>query len=162
MEYVSKTQKKKEALALQDLGERLVELKDEQLRNIKLPEDLYEAVVLAKSITKHVPRLRQMQYIGTLMRRHDSQPIQDAITRIDEGRDAGSALHKQVEEWRDQLIAGEDQLILELVAKFPLLDQTQLTELVRKAREERVRKSPSPTAARAVFRYLHKLTQAGT
>lgn len=161
MEYISKTQKKKEALALQDLGERLVELKHEQLKNIKLPEDLYEAVLLAKSITKHVPRLRQMQYIGTLMRRHDSQPIQEAIKRIDEGRDAGSALHKQVEQWRDQLIAGEDQLIAELAVKFPLLDQPHLTDLVRKAREERARPNPSPTAARTVFRYLHKLAQNG-
>ena len=161
MEYISKTQKKKEALALQDLGERLVELKDEHLKNIKLPEDLYEAVVLAKTIKKHVPRLRQMQHIGVLMRRHDSQPIQDAIKRLDEGRDAGSALHKQVEQWRDQLIAGEDQLIAELAEKFPLLDQPHLTDLVRKAREEGARPNPSPTVARTLFRYLHKLVQNG-
>ena len=161
MEYVSKTQKKKEALALQDLGERLVELKDEHLKNIKLPEDLYEAVVLAKTIKKHVPRLRQMQHIGVLMRRHDSQPIQDAIKRLDEGRDAGSALHKQVEQWRDQLIMGEDQLVIELAEKFPLLDQVHLTDLIRKAREERARMSPSPAAARTLFRYLHKLAQNG-
>jgi ribosome-associated protein len=159
MEYISKTQKKKEALALQDLGERLVELKDEQLKKINLPEDLYDAVVLAKTISKHVPRLRQMQHIGVLMRRHDPQPIQEALQRMEEGRHSGSALHKQVEQWRDQLIAGDDQPLEELATKFPLLDHAHVADLVLKAREERARTTPSPAAARTLFRYLHKIAQ---
>lgn len=86
MEQLSKTQKKKEALSLQALGEQLVTLSSEQLKNIDLPMDMLNAVTLAKSLKKHGARLRQMQYIGTLMRKHDPAPIQDALQHIEQKR----------------------------------------------------------------------------
>ncbi len=86
MEQSSKTQKKKEALSLQAMGERLVTLSSEQLKHMGLPTDLLNAVTLAKTIKKHGGRLRQMQYIGTLMRKHDPAPIQDALQRIEQKR----------------------------------------------------------------------------
>ena len=70
-----------------------------------------------------------------------------------------SAEHKKAEKWRDELIAGSDSLIEEIIVKLPHADQQRLTSLVQKAREERVEKSPSPKAARALFRYLHKTAQ---
>lgn len=85
MEPLSKTQKKKEALSLQALGERLVTLSLEQLKNIELPSDMFNAVILAKKLKKHGARLRQMQYIGTLMRKYDPQPVQEALQRIEQG-----------------------------------------------------------------------------
>jgi ribosome-associated protein len=81
MELFSKTRKKKEALSLQALGEELVTLSIEKLKSIDLPPDMYNAVVLAKKIKKHGPRLRQMQYIGTLMRKYDPKPVQEALDR---------------------------------------------------------------------------------
>jgi ribosome-associated protein len=85
MEQISKTQKKKEALALQSLGERLVKLKAEQLKKIDLPADLHAAVTMAKTIKKFGPLDRQLQYIGTLMRKYDPQPIQEALQKIEQG-----------------------------------------------------------------------------
>ena len=89
MEPFSKTRKKNEALSLQALGEQLATLSIEQLKSIDLSSSLYDAVVLAKSINKHGPRLRQMQYIGTLMRKCDPKPIQEAIERIKHRRSFG-------------------------------------------------------------------------
>jgi ribosome-associated protein len=86
MEQLSKTQKKQEALSLQALGEQLVTLSSEQLKTIDLSIDMLNAVTLAKSLKKHGARLRQMQYIGTLMRKHDPAPIQDALQRIEQKR----------------------------------------------------------------------------
>jgi ribosome-associated protein len=85
MEQISKTQKKKEALALQSLGERLVKLKAEQLKSIDLPTNLHAAVTMAKTIKKFCPLDRQLQYIGTLMRKYDPQPIQEALQKIEQG-----------------------------------------------------------------------------
>lgn len=93
MEPLSKTQKKKEALSLQALGERLVTLSHEQLKNIELPSDMFNAVILAKKLKKHGARLRQMQYIGTLMRKYDPQPVQEALQRIEQGNRDRSAEH---------------------------------------------------------------------
>ena len=154
MEQVSRTQKKKVALSLQTLGEHLVTLSSEQLKNIDLPVDLLEAVMVAKSLKKRVARRRQMQYIGTLMRKHDAAPIQDALRRKEQGTREQTEDHQKREEWRDELIAGNDLLIEEVLMQLPHADRQQLTDLVQKARQERAAKNPVPKAARILFRYL--------
>ena len=83
--HLSKTQKKKAALTLQALGERLVKLSDEQLDQIGLAEDILNAVKAAKAIKKHGPRDRQMQYIGSLMRKYDPAPVQEFFDALDRG-----------------------------------------------------------------------------
>ena len=83
---LSRTQKKKAALSLQDLGERLVKLPDEQLGQVGLPGDLLAAVKAAKTIKKHCPRNRQMQYIGCLMRMYDPSPVKEFLDALDRGK----------------------------------------------------------------------------
>ena len=82
---LSKTQQKKAALSLQDLGEQLVKLSDEQLKQIDLPGDVLAAVKAAKAITKHCPLSRQMQYIGTLMRKYDPAPVREFLDALKQG-----------------------------------------------------------------------------
>jgi len=154
MEQLSKTQKKKAALSLQALGEQLVIVSSEQLKNMDLPMDMFNAVTLAKALKKHGARLRQMQYIGTLMRKHDSARIQDALQRIEQGSRKQTEDHQKREKWRDELIAGNDLLIEEILIQFPHADRQELTDLVQMARQERVAKNPVPKAARTLFRYL--------
>lgn len=156
MQLLSKTQKKKEALSLQALGERLVTLSEEQLKDIELPSVMFNAVILAKKLTRHGARLRQMQYIGTLMRKYDPQPVQDALQRMEQGNRGQSAEHRKIEMWRDELIAGNDLLIERFVLQFPLADRLQLAILVQKTREERALNDSALKASRSLFRYLHK------
>ena len=78
----SKTQRKKEVHALQDLGVELVELSDERLAAIELPESLRDAVEAARRITAREARRRQLQYIGKLMRRVDAGPIRAALAAL--------------------------------------------------------------------------------
>ncbi len=75
----SKSQRKREALALQDLGATLVTLKPTQLEKIPLPEELREAVLAARQMTQRGARKRQLQYIGRLMREIDPEPIRAAL-----------------------------------------------------------------------------------
>jgi len=82
---LSRTQKKKAALSLQELGERLVKLSDEQLTRIDLPGDVLTAVKTAKAIKKHVPLSRQMQYLGTLMRKYDPAPVREFFDALKRG-----------------------------------------------------------------------------
>jgi ribosomal 50S subunit-associated protein YjgA (DUF615 family) len=83
---LSRTQKKKTAQSLQDLGERLVKLSDEQLKQIGLAEDILKAVKAAKIIKKHVPLNRQMQYVGSLMRKYDPAPVREFLDALDQGK----------------------------------------------------------------------------
>ena len=75
----SKTQRKREALALQELGEILVDLKPAQLDKMPLPEGLREAVLAARQMNQRSARKRQLQYIGRLMREIDPEPIRTAL-----------------------------------------------------------------------------------
>jgi len=94
---LSRTQKKKAALSLQDLGERLVKLSDEQLKRIDLPGDVLAAVKTAKTIKKYNPLNRQMQYIGTLMRKYDPAPVREFLDALEHGNHRQTAKVEQDE-----------------------------------------------------------------
>ena len=64
----SKTQRKRDAHALQTLGIPLVALSAAQLARLDLPETLHEAVLAAQRMRSHGARTRQLQYIGKVMR----------------------------------------------------------------------------------------------
>jgi len=95
---LSRTQKKKAALSLQDLGERLVKLPHEQLERIGLTEDVLKAVKAAKTIKKHCPLNRQMQYIGSLMRMYDPSPVREFLEALDQGKHRQAAKTKRNED----------------------------------------------------------------
>ncbi len=84
-DYKSRTRRKNEDRALQRLGERLVALPFAQIELLELPDDLLEAIELAHKIHSHGARRRQIQYIGSLMRHIDPQPIEAALGRIRAG-----------------------------------------------------------------------------
>ena len=156
MEEKSKTQKKKEAHSLQELGEKLVKLSDDQLRDFNLPAEIYDAVRFARTVKSHGARKRHMQYIGTLMRGIDPEPVKEAIHNLETGNYKKAMEFKETEKWRDELIAGNKTLMEEILQKFPDADRQLLGQLVRQARKETENNKP-PKAVRALFRYLKKL-----
>ena len=70
----SKSARKREAHALQKLGERLVEHAAADLARLPLPETLREAIDEARRISSRGALARQRQYIGKLMRDIDVGP----------------------------------------------------------------------------------------
>ena len=78
----SKSAKKREYLARQKLGEELVGLKESDLLQLPLQEDLLEAVQEARTIKSHGALRRQKQYIGKLMRHVDPEPIRDGLAKL--------------------------------------------------------------------------------
>jgi ribosome-associated protein len=77
----SKSMRKREASAAQDLGTRLIALRESELLTaLNLPETLQDAILLAKRITSRGGLARQRQYIGKLMRDLDPAPIEAALT----------------------------------------------------------------------------------
>lgn len=77
----SKSQRKRKATALQELGEQLAKLTATQLNRIPLPEDLLASVRTAQGISQRGGRKRQLQYIGKLMRQLDEAEI-DALYTV--------------------------------------------------------------------------------
>jgi len=82
---LSKSQRKRDATALQDLGQQLVKLTPTQLSRVPLPDELLAAVRLAQGITQRGGHKRQLQYIGKLMRQLDETEtvaIQAALATV--------------------------------------------------------------------------------
>jgi len=78
----SKTKQKEAMHELRDLGAELVELSVGQLKRIKLPENIYEAVRECQKITAHGARRRQVAYLGKLMRGVDDEPIRAGLAML--------------------------------------------------------------------------------
>jgi ribosome-associated protein len=159
MEKKSKSQVKREMLALQSLGEQLVDLTLEQINNIEMPQDLREAVLFARTLKKSETWRRQMQYIGTLMRDADPEPIRKALDGISRGRGHDAQLFRELEQWRSGLVDGNDEFLAKTVDRFPDADRKRLRSLALKARKEREENQP-PMASRALFRYLKELAKS--
>lgn len=158
-QYISKSQLKRDATALQKIGEELVKLREAQLDKIPLPDFLREAVDTARRITSHGARRRQLQYIGRLMREVDPAPIRQALDTLQgTGREAAAQFHR-LERWREELITKGDAALGELLTEYPQADSQHLRQLIRNARREQEHGTPKG-AGRALFRYLRELTEA--
>lgn len=158
-ERPSKSRRKKDAHALQDMGTALVALSRERLERIPMPDKLRQAVLEAQRITKHEARRRQMQYIGKLMRDADPAPIQEALDVINGVSATEVARQHRLERLRTRLM--EDEAVLgEVVATHPGADLQQLRQLRRNALREREQDKP-PRAFRELFRVLRDLEGPG-
>ncbi len=159
MERISRTQKKKYAERLQKLGERLIDLDDAVFDAVGISEELREAVLLARSIRQHEARRRQLQYIGRLMREAGEDPsaIQSAIERAKRREGDEKRKFKQVETWRNELLAGDHSRFDWLLKNHPQVDPAHLRQLISDAVEEKERSGTDKRATRTLFRYLREL-----
>jgi len=152
----SKSQRKREMHALQELGEELVKLPKDQFEKIDLPDDLHDAVLEARSIKQHGAHKRQLQYIGKLMRSIDAEPIQEQLDTLkSQSTHSAQALHK-IENWRDQLLAEGDQALEKLVEQHPQTDRQYIRQLLRNAHKE-IKANKPPKSTRMLFRYLREI-----
>ena len=135
---MSRTDEKKESLALQKLGEDLLTLRPDFMARLDLTEKLKDAVVEAKRITNFEGKRRQMQFVGKLMRLLTPEQLDAVRAALEEQRAPSAretlALH-QTEQWRDRLIADEDA-VGQWITQFPRTDAQQLRALVRQARKD--------------------------
>ena len=88
----SKSQRKRDAQALQALGVQLVALSAAQLARLDLPEGLHEAVVAAQRMRARGARTRQMQYIGKVMRQLEPTALSRIRAALTPGRADGEGL----------------------------------------------------------------------
>ncbi|WP_276145494.1 ribosome biogenesis factor YjgA [Ralstonia solanacearum] len=151
----SKSQRKREVTALQDLGAALEALPKDKLAKVPLPESLADALQQARRITNHEGKRRQMQYIGKLMRAltdDDVEAIRRVLATFVGASKAETARLHAIERWRDRL-AADDGAITEFIAAHPDTDVQALRTLVRNARKEAQQGKP-PKSSRELFQMV--------
>ena len=154
-ERPSKSQRKRDVQALQDLGMELVGLNAEQLAQFDLPERLAEAIAEAQRIRDFEGRRRQMQFIGKLMREIEPAPIRARLDQLrGVARESAAAQHL-VERWRERLLAEADALTL-FAAEYPHGDLQRLRSLIASIKRDRSNGRP-PKNYRELFRALREI-----
>lgn len=131
----SKSQVKRDMHALQALGKELVDLSSSQLRQLPLPEKLYDAIALAQRTTAREGRRRQIHFVGKLMRDVDAVAIRSQLDIWKNGsREQTRAMHR-LEALRDILLR-DDNALTELLHEYPNADAQHLRTLIRQGRKE--------------------------
>ncbi|MFZ7344576.1 ribosome biogenesis factor YjgA [Avibacterium volantium] len=153
--WVSKSEIKRDAEALKQLGEKLVNLTKTNLEKIPLEENILDAIALAQRLQKEAKR-RQLQYIGKLLRQVDAEPIQEALDKIENKHNHQQALLHKLELLRDELIAKGDEALSNVLNDYPDADRQHLRNLIRAAQKEKAQNKP-PKAYREIFQYLKEL-----
>ncbi len=151
---VSKSELKRRAERLQQLGGRLAALSPERLAELPVPEDVRAAIREYQRFGSHGARRRQLQFIGRLMRDVDPAPLLAALDTQEGHSTEARREFQEVERWRAALIESP-RALTEFLDAHPATDAQQLRhhiQHVHKARGEQQQR----TAARALFRFLRE------
>lgn len=151
----SKSQRKRDMDALQDIGRALTELPAAKLKKMNLDDGLLVALLDFQKITANGAKRRQLQYIGKLMRDIDPEPIEQQLAALRGDSSAHTRWLHLLERWRERLVE-DDSHVQQLINDFPQLDVQQLRTMVRNARKEREENKP-PKANRQLFQLLKEL-----
>ncbi|MGA7812407.1 ribosome biogenesis factor YjgA [Caballeronia sp.] len=151
----SKSQLKRDMLALQVLGVTLIELPKDALKRVPMPEKLDDAVRAARRITDHEGRRRQLQFVGRVMRSltdEETAAIRTAL-EINKGvnRAETAKLH-WIERTREKLLA-DDAALTDFIRQHPGVDPQEGRTLIRNARKERELAKP-PRYFRELFQWI--------
>lgn len=155
----SRSEKRREALAVFDLGEALVALTPAQLERLPVPPEMAEAIAYTRRITAPIARKRELQHLAKKMRGEEPETLEAIRAALEADRAPGrretAALHR-VEAWRDRLLAEGDAALTEFMDAHPGADAQQLRQLIRKAAQEQARGKP-PHAFRELFRQVREV-----
>ncbi|GLQ52222.1 ribosome biogenesis factor YjgA [Dyella flava] len=155
----TRTQQRRDALAVLTFATQLSELPQSKLARADLPEDVLREIDNLRRITSHIARKRQLGFLAKVMRRHDDEAFETAKALLGENRDQQrketAAMHR-LEALRDKLLDSDDAL-QELIDQHPDIDRQHVRALIRQARAERDG-NKAPRAYREIFQLLKQLS----
>ncbi|WP_338411736.1 ribosome biogenesis factor YjgA [Pseudoalteromonas nigrifaciens] len=162
IEYVSKTELKREAQEFHQLGTEIAKMGKKQRERLPLNDDLKAAMVVADKISnKSDAYRRHLNYIAKTLRTVENiDAIRAIIDVMLNKNNQAEVLVKKIEQLRADLIEQGDDLINETIEQFPSLDRQQMRQLVRNAAKEAKDEKPG-RGYKELFQYLkdaHQVT----
>jgi len=160
IEWVSKSQLKRDSKALQDLGRQLAGYSPTQLAGIPLDEPIRDAIALAQKLhNKRGAQKRQFQFLGKLLRGVDVEPILEAVDRIENADRYDKIRFRLSEQWRERILAEGDPAIHALCAEYPALQRQALRQIRRNWQQAKTDEKKT-RYARQLFREIAASIQA--
>lgn len=157
-DFVSKSQRKRDMNALQDLGKMLTEIPVARLEKVAISDNLRDALVEMQRLKANGARARQLQYIGKLMRSEDARAIRKALDQLNGSSKAETARMHRLEKFREDLLEDEAAMT-HIVEALPGVDVQRLRQLRRNALKERAETRP-PKAFREIFQILKEADES--
>jgi len=158
-EEKSKSQIKREKLAIFTMAETLCGLPNKQLSTIKLSDNIATIVARIRSMPMRDARRRELRFLAKQFGDEEKELISAALKRFADGsRDQAREFHR-LEALRDLLIANPSDGIAAALTEWPDADRQLLNQLARNARKEQALEKP-PANARKLFKYLRDLATA--
>ena len=151
----SKSERKRQQLELQQLGESLVALDAEALASLPLEERLRDAILRAARIRSRGALRRQKQLIGKLMRDVDPEPIRAAVARLGADEAATRRLFARAERWRDRIVREGDGGLSAFASTTGVADD-ELRRWVAEL-DACVNERFEKTLRRKIFRRVHRI-----
>lgn len=156
IEWVTKSEMKRESERLDKLGLQLLDFTDEQLAKLPLTESLLAHIKLAKKIRNAKEGFRrQMQLIGKHLRQDDPDPLYEAIALLSNEHIRVTRTLNRIETLRDEILEKGDESINALLEEHPHFDRQKLRQLSRQANKEKKLNKPAK-AAKELFKYLRE------
>lgn len=153
---VSRSEVKRQMLALQALGERLVGLKPTQWQEFGFSDVMLDALKESQRIKSHIAMRRHIRRLGKLLSQEDTEQVELLFKRMDDRALQDTRRFHRIEQWRDRLIEGDDKTLSDLLDICPNVDVQHVRQLIRAAKKERELAKP-PAAQRKLFKYLREL-----
>ncbi len=150
----TKTELKRQAQAVQELADRLVDAPADLVDGLALPDKLADAIALARRITGGGALVRQRQFVAKLMRGLDLAPLRAALDAHAGTARLDAARFRRAERWRDRLVEGSESDLAEFVAEYAV-ERGGIVPLVEAARAER-RGGRATGAGRRLFRRVQE------
>lgn len=155
----SKSQRKRDRQALQDLGRELVGLPDRQLGELGLPDEVLEPIREARKLQRGALQ-RQLRYVAACLENVDAAVVRTELDRLLQPSRKEIARFHEIERWRDRLLGDGSEsgeaAMTRFLADHPDADAQVLRRLVRNAALEANTGRP-PKSARELFARLRDL-----
>ncbi len=159
----SKSQRKRDRQALQELGRELVGLPDRQLGELGLPDEVLEPIREARKLQRGALQ-RQLRYVAACLANVDAETVRAELDRLLQPSRKEIARFHEIERWRDRLLRDGSEAggtaMTEFLAEHPDADAQMLRRLVRNATLEASTGRP-PKSARELFTRLRDLLDPG-
>jgi ribosome-associated protein len=149
----SKSAKKREVASLQVLAEQMTEMSDRELTRLGVDRRLRAALALVRPMRPSGARNRQLKHCVKFMDTDELGAVRAYLENRHSQRVEANREFRQIERWRDRLIAEGDGALQLLLEQHPDLDRQHLRQLCRDAIREKDQDQP-PAAARKLFRFL--------
>ena len=152
----SKSAVKREMLALQQLGQRLMESGPRLWAQLEFSAAVRDALEESRRLKGNTALRRHVRRLGKLLRGEDTKQVKALFDRIDNAHTQDRDRFHRLERWRDRLIGEGDAALEEMLAVCPEADRQWLRQMIRTARKERETDKP-PAASRKLFKYIREL-----